>query len=193
MLSEVKPDVVMLEEAGEILESHTLMAMTPETKQLILIGDHMQLRPKVESYRLREEGRQGFKFDVSLFERLVLSKQVPMVQLNVQHRMRPSISRFVRELTYPTLEDHPSTRGRKSVYGVARDVLFLEHEYMERADAESATLGSNSKVNEYEAAMAARIAKHFVIQGKERAESIGMLSPCLGSPHSTPPYPICAM
>ena len=34
------PTVVLVEEAGEILESHVLTAMGPRTDQLILIGDH---------------------------------------------------------------------------------------------------------------------------------------------------------
>ena len=34
------PDVVLVEEAGEILESHVLTALGPNTDQLILIGDH---------------------------------------------------------------------------------------------------------------------------------------------------------
>ena len=40
VLGAVSPDVVLVEEAGEILESHILTALTPKTKQLILIGDH---------------------------------------------------------------------------------------------------------------------------------------------------------
>jgi hypothetical protein len=34
------PDVLLVEEAGEILECHVLTALGAETKQLILIGDH---------------------------------------------------------------------------------------------------------------------------------------------------------
>ena len=34
------PGILLVEEAGEILESHIITAMCPETKQLILIGDH---------------------------------------------------------------------------------------------------------------------------------------------------------
>ena len=34
------PDVLLIEEAGEILESHVLTALGPETSQMILIGDH---------------------------------------------------------------------------------------------------------------------------------------------------------
>jgi hypothetical protein len=46
------PDVVLVEEAGEILESHILTALTPSVKQLILIGDDKQLRPKANNYAL---------------------------------------------------------------------------------------------------------------------------------------------
>lgn len=35
-----KPDVLLVEEAGEILESHVLTAMSENTSQMILIGDH---------------------------------------------------------------------------------------------------------------------------------------------------------
>jgi hypothetical protein len=34
------PNVLLVEEAGEILESHVLTAMSPEIKKVILIGDH---------------------------------------------------------------------------------------------------------------------------------------------------------
>lgn len=37
------PTVVLVEEAGEILESHVLTALSPSTDQLILIGDHMSV------------------------------------------------------------------------------------------------------------------------------------------------------
>ncbi|OQE96191.1 hypothetical protein PENNAL_c0001G04155 [Penicillium nalgiovense] len=54
------PGIVLLEEAGENLESHVLTAMTPETKHLILIGDHQQLRPNINSYNLSVEKGDGY-------------------------------------------------------------------------------------------------------------------------------------
>lgn len=39
-INAARPGVLLVEEAGEILESHILTALGPETKQLILIGDH---------------------------------------------------------------------------------------------------------------------------------------------------------
>lgn len=53
------PDVVLVEEAGEILESHILAAMAPSVRQLILIGDHKQLRPKVNNHALSVEKGDG--------------------------------------------------------------------------------------------------------------------------------------
>lgn len=39
-LAAVSPDVLLVEEAGEILESHILTALGAKTNQMILIGDH---------------------------------------------------------------------------------------------------------------------------------------------------------
>ena len=78
-IQSASPGVVLVEEAGEILESHILTAMGPSTEQLILIGDHQQLRPKC-SYELSVDGGNGYDLNRSLFERLV-SKGVPHVTL----------------------------------------------------------------------------------------------------------------
>ena len=40
--------IIICEEAAEVLEAHVLASLSPQTEQLILIGDHDQLRPKVE-------------------------------------------------------------------------------------------------------------------------------------------------
>ncbi len=40
--------IVVCEEAAEVLEAHILASLSPQSEQLILIGDHEQLRPKVE-------------------------------------------------------------------------------------------------------------------------------------------------
>jgi hypothetical protein len=39
-IKEASPDVLLVEEAGEILESHILTALPQSVKQMILIGDH---------------------------------------------------------------------------------------------------------------------------------------------------------
>ncbi|MCJ1422503.1 hypothetical protein MMC29_000383 [Sticta canariensis] len=40
--------VAVVEEAGEVLESHILASLSPSCEQLVLIGDHNQLRPKTQ-------------------------------------------------------------------------------------------------------------------------------------------------
>lgn len=52
------------------MEAHIITALTPSTQQLILIGDHEQLRPSTSVYDLAK----NYNLDVSLFERLVMSK-----------------------------------------------------------------------------------------------------------------------
>lgn len=47
--------VVLVEEAAEVFEAHVLTAMPPDIEQLVLIGDHLQLRPRPNLYELQAE------------------------------------------------------------------------------------------------------------------------------------------
>ena len=101
-LRRVGAKVVMVEEAAEVLEAQIVTSVARETEQLILIGDHMQLKPKVNSFTLAED----YGLSMSMFERLI-KLGVANVQLKYQRRMRPEISQLVRHI-YPDLKDHPS-------------------------------------------------------------------------------------
>ena len=129
-LRDVSPGVLLVEEAGEILESHTLTSLNTNTKQLILIGDHLQLRPKVNNYALTVEKGNGYNLNQSLFERLVRAG-VPHSTLQKQHRMCPEISSLVRHLTYPDLLDAPSTLNRPGLKGFQDKLIFLHHDHPE--------------------------------------------------------------
>lgn len=174
ILSASGAGVVIVEEAGEVLESHVLSSLTPETKHLILIGDHKQLRPKVESYELTTVSRNGYNLDRSLFERLVMS-ELPSVSLEVQHRMRPTISEFVRTQTYPFLQDHESVRHYPNVHGVGNDVVFIDHDHPEDGDGEEVT----TKSNHHEAELCIELVRYFLLQGY-RTEQVVVLTPYLG-------------
>lgn len=39
LLMAARPEIVIVEEAAEVLESHLIASLTPSTKQLILIGE----------------------------------------------------------------------------------------------------------------------------------------------------------
>ncbi|KAH8814469.1 P-loop containing nucleoside triphosphate hydrolase protein [Flagelloscypha sp. PMI_526] len=177
-----QPDIVVVEEAGEILESHVLTALAPDTKQLVLIGDHKQLRPKVDNYRLTVEKGDGFDLNRSLFERLVLS-DFPHETLLEQHRMRPEISSLVRDLTYPDLKDAPKTFNRPSLRGLQNDIIFISHTHPEddlREVADRRDQGApSSKQNTYEVQMVLKIVRYLGQQGYG-TENIVILTPYLG-------------
>tara|TARA_R110002003_G_scaffold279_24_gene18208 strand:+ start:3500 stop:5008 length:1509 start_codon:yes stop_codon:yes gene_type:complete len=181
-IQRASPGIVLVEEAGEILESHILTALTPTTKQLILIGDHKQLRPKVNNYSLSIEKGEGFDLNVSLFERLVHAG-VPHTTLQKQHRMRPEISTLVRSLTYPELEDAERTQGRPNLRGFQDNVIFVSHSRPElNADriADRRDEGAkNSKENAYEADMVLKCVRYLGQQGYG-TDDIVILTPYLG-------------
>ena len=44
-LKKLKPTIVIMEEAAEVLEAHIVASLTKSCQHLILIRDHQQLRP----------------------------------------------------------------------------------------------------------------------------------------------------
>ncbi|KAF9021144.1 P-loop containing nucleoside triphosphate hydrolase protein [Hymenopellis radicata] len=179
------PDVVLVEEAGEILESHVITALGEAAKKLILIGDHKQLRPKVNSYNLTVEKGEGYDLNRSLFERLVL-KGYPHHTLRSQHRMRPEISALVRHLTYPDLEDAPKTLNRPNIRGLQDNIIFINHDQPEdelQQISEMRDFGSkSSKQNHYEARMVLKTVRYLAQQGYG-TEKMVVLTPYLGQLH----------
>ena len=101
----LNPENMIFEESGQVLETHVLSSLTPNLKKLILIGDHQQLKPSVSTYALAK----NYNLDVSLFERLI-NNGFEYVKLLEQHRMRPEISRIVKNEFYSDLQDHFSVQ-----------------------------------------------------------------------------------
>ncbi|KAF8159714.1 P-loop containing nucleoside triphosphate hydrolase protein [Crassisporium funariophilum] len=176
------PNILLVEEAGEILESHILTSLGPETSQMILIGDHKQLRPKVNNYNLTVEKGDGFDLNRSLFERLIL-KNYPHESLLQQHRMRPEISSLIRSLTYPELIDAPGTQNRPNLLGVQDNIVFMHHENPEDTNKHITDQGdmasTSSKQNTFEVSMILRIIKYLAQQGYG-TEKLVILTPYLG-------------
>lgn len=67
VLKDIGPRIIIVEEAAEVFESHIVASLSKHCEHLILIGDHIQLRPNPAVYKLAKD----FDFDVSLFERLI--------------------------------------------------------------------------------------------------------------------------
>ena len=182
LIRAAKPDVVLVEEAGEILESHILTALARTVKQVILIGDHKQLRPKINNYTLSVEKGDGFDLNCSLFERLI-KQGATHTTLHKQHRMAKEISCFPRALTYPELLDGPNTHDRPLIRGVQDRVIFVNHGRQEESDKSikdrrDPTM-KESKKNLFEADMVLRCVKYLGQQGYSNNQIV-VLAPYLG-------------
>ncbi|CAI9556392.1 unnamed protein product [Staurois parvus] len=154
ILQEVQPRIVIVEEAAEVLEAHTITTLSSACQHLILIGDHQQLRPSANVYDLAK----NFNLEVSLFERLIES-QLPFVRLNYQHRMRPEIARLLTPHIYRELENHPSVLEYENVKGVSSNLFFVKHNYPEQEIKDG-----KSHQNNHEAQFVVELCKYFLNQ-----------------------------
>ena len=164
VLHMVKPKIVIVEEAAEVLESHIVSCLTASTQHLILIGDHQQLRPKPNVYELAKK----CNLDISLFERLVRN-DFPRVTLEIQHRMRPEIAELVHPLIYPVLENHESVCGYENIKGMSKNMFFIDHCELEKPNDE---LRSHSNI--HEAKFLAALCRYLIRQ-EYRPEQITVL------------------
>lgn len=182
IISTAAPEVVLVEEAGEILEAHAVAALSPSVKQLIQIGDHKQLRPKVNNYSLTVEKGDGYDLNVSMFERLIQQGH-PYTALQEQHRSHPDISHYSRLLAYEHLEDAPKTHSRESIRGLQARVIFAHHERPEDDVQNIADRGdqgaTRSKRNSFEAQMVLKTVRYLAQQGYN-TKNLVVLTPYLG-------------
>ncbi|CAF0978486.1 unnamed protein product [Adineta steineri] len=169
VLEKLQSKIVIVEEAAAIFEAHIITALNTKCEHLILIGDHVQLRPSPSVYELGMK----FKIDVSLFERFV-KNNFPNVRLNIQHRMRPEVARIMKHF-YDDLEDHVSvTTERPPVRGINNNVFFINH-----SNPETAVTDGSSKRNEFEAKYVIELSKYLIKQGYQ-AQQITILVMYLG-------------
>ncbi|KAH9330791.1 hypothetical protein KI387_002899, partial [Taxus chinensis] len=154
ILQALRAEIVVIEEAAEVLEASILPCIGSFTKHLILLGDHLQLRPSVAEYELATK----HELEISLFERLIKGG-VEHVTLRCQRRMRPSISMLISDL-YPSLQDHDSVLNYEDIKGIKNNVFFLDHKAME-----SETSEASSKVNVKEAVLIVEFCLYLLRQG----------------------------
>ncbi|KAL7746976.1 hypothetical protein RI367_007688 [Sorochytrium milnesiophthora] len=184
-LQALQPKIILCEEAGEVLEAHILALLGSYVQQLVLIGDHQQLRPKVDAYELSAAHSSHYRLDISLFERLIVPESarqchvLPHVTLTQQRRMRPVISQFVRQSgVYKDLTDGPNTLDYPDVVGVAKNVFFLAHNEPQETKQDAFTT-VQSHVNPFEVEMSAALVK-YMLQQDYKPGQIVVLTPYLG-------------
>ncbi|KAM0744848.1 hypothetical protein ACQRIT_000232 [Beauveria bassiana] len=183
-LQRLRCKVVICEEAGEVMEPHMLSALLPTVEHIIQIGDHEQLRPQINNFGLSLESKQGklYQLDRSQFERLSVGipgrPKIPVAQLDIQRRMRPSISVLIRETLYPNIQDHPSIRGLPDVVGMRKNLFWLDHDHLE--DGACYEMQHKSHSNEWEANMVHALVRHIIRQGVYSSTDIAVLTPYTG-------------
>ncbi|KAF4674801.1 hypothetical protein FOL47_008679 [Perkinsus chesapeaki] len=170
VLQRLAPKVVIIEEAGELLECQLMACLSsPKLEHVVLIGDHQQLRPKINAFELCRKNH----FDISLFERLI-NLNVPFAKLSTQLRMRPEVSQLVKHFYADGLIDHERVKKYDRVGGVATDVYFLDHRELEQSSEGS------SKRNEFEAKYAVALATYLVRSQQYKPSDITLLTPYVG-------------
>lgn len=169
ILHQIKPKIVIVEEAAEVLEAHIVSALSAGTQHLILIGDHKQLRPKPNEYVLATK----YNLAVSLFERLVKNK-MSRATLEIQHRMRPEIACLVCPHVYDKLLNHESVMKYPQMQGISKNLFFIHH-----TEPESENPGLLSYENEFEAKYIASLCAHLLKLGYA-ATQITILTPYVG-------------
>ncbi|EXJ87672.1 hypothetical protein A1O1_04596 [Capronia coronata CBS 617.96] len=181
LLRSLAVEILICEEAAEVMEAHTLCSLLPTLQHAVFIGDPQQLRPEANEQRLSIEDHVGadYRLDESLLERLMLPRDpsasaIPTSHLNIQRRMHPEIANLAR-LTYPYLKDHMSTHNRVPSYGVEHRMFWWDHRMPE---LESNELKSHINVHEVE--MVAGLVEYLLRDGAYSQGEIAILTPYSG-------------
>ncbi|KAK5954232.1 hypothetical protein OHC33_004805 [Knufia fluminis] len=182
MLRQVGFEILICEEAGEVLEAHALCCLLPSLKHAINVGDPLQLRPDVEEQTMTLETSRGrdYRLDESLFERIMqpidnLAKTIPTTQLNVQRRMHPDIADISR-ITYPFLQDHSTTWSNPVPKGLDHRMWWLHHDIAE----DEATGVSQSITNMHEVRIVKELVTYLLRGSDYSPGDIAVLTPYAG-------------
>ena len=169
ILKDIGPRIVIVEEAAEVFEAHIVAALSKHCEHLILIGDHVQLRPNPAVYKLAIE----YSLDVSLFERL-LNNNIKKVMLTCQHRMRPQISQLMKHFYEKPIDDHYIVQKFADIAGLKDNIFFFNH-----SNPEKRPVDSQSKVNLFEVDFIAKLCLYLTKQNYEQSK-ITVLAMYLG-------------
>ncbi|XP_038210049.1 NFX1-type zinc finger-containing protein 1-like [Zerene cesonia] len=165
LIQEAAPQIVIVEEAAEVLEQHIVASLQQNCQHVILIGDHKQLRPSASHMKLARH----YNIEVSLFERMIKNK-IHSRTLSVQHRMRPEIAALISPHIYPDLKNHSSVECFPNVRGLVHNLFFFTHEHPEQKSEDS-----TSKFNEAEANMVLGLA-NYIMQQRYEPEDVTILA-----------------
>ncbi len=169
ILKDIGPRIVIVEEAAEVFEAHIVSALSKHCEHLILIGDHVQLRPNPAVYKLAKD----YALDISLFERLI-NNDTKKVMLTSQHRMRPEISVLMQNFYPIEIQDNENVKKFQNIVGLKDNIFFLNHGNFEKKLEEGTT-----KVNDFETEFLAKFSQYLIKQSYS-SDQITILTMYLG-------------
>jgi len=146
-------DIVIIDEASQQTEPASLVPLTKGCRKVVLVGDHVQLRPTVGQLAA------SLDYDVSLFERLWradASQNVQKVMLDTQYRMHEDVCRFSSEEFYEGKLQTGVKSGQRPIFPSTfpwpkgRRMVFVEC-------AAPEDLGKRSKCNRGQAMLCRRV------------------------------------
>jgi helicase required for RNAi-mediated heterochromatin assembly 1 len=166
LVSSLKPKIILIEEAAEVIEAPVTAACVESLEHLILVGDHQQLQGHCN---VQELGDAPYNLNVSMFERLVRN-DMPFKILLRQRRMDPEFRRLLYPI-YPQLQDHPNVVDRPALpVGLGNlKSFFFNHDYPEYKD------GQLSSFNDREAEFIAGF-YHYLLQNSADPQGITILT-----------------
>lgn len=176
LLQPIHAKVLVCDDAGEFLESQILTAILPSTEHIILIGDHNQLRPKVQTQKLQRTHPEGAlnPLDVSLFERL-LGMAYPLSTLPLQRRMRPSIAWLNRLVRDTAFGNDDLVMTFPDVVGMGAPLFWLDHRHT--ASSAGSIEDEDFSLDDFEIEMVRTMLNHLVRQGPYSKHDIAVITP----------------
>lgn len=161
-------DVVVIDEATQLLQGETAIVLRRKLRCLVLAGDDMQLPATVMSAQCKKLG-----YGESLFSRL-LKLKYKYALLNVQYRMHPAISRWPRMQFYNgDVIDGPNVES--SAYHKEWHCTFPPLSVYDLTAGGEELHEHGSKYNEAEAVLVRRIIAE--IRALKTPLTVGIISP----------------
>lgn len=167
LLNDLGADVIVVEDAEEILEAHVLALLSPHMCKLVLLGDVKRKRACGAFATLAKQ----FRCDLSLFTRLANGGKFN--HLSFQHRSRPEIACLLAP-AYTGIVSHVSTLHFGGVRGIEKPVFFLKHSKRDVIEP-----ASQSRANVHEAKFLVALVGYLVRYGYA-ASQLAVLTPYCG-------------
>ncbi|PHH82161.1 hypothetical protein CDD82_6783 [Ophiocordyceps australis] len=166
---------VLIDESTQSAEPECLIPLVLGCKQVVLVGDHMQLGPVIMNKKAAKAG-----LNKSLFERLINLRHAP-IRLNTQYRMHPCLSEFPCNMFYEGVLQNGVTREQRIRKGVDFPWPMAEIPMMFWVNLGNEEISSSgtSYLNRTEASNVEKAVTRFFRAGVKPSE-IGVITPYEG-------------